>query len=120
MADTTTNASLPRSLQVFVDDATSQPSGSEPFTLCPLGLQFYSAKPLAEFDLMQFDVDVPPSATEPAERISCTGAVVRCAKVRDERYRIWIKFIDLPERARTRIHCASKDGQTLCSYCENY
>jgi hypothetical protein len=47
--------------------------------------------------------------------------VVRCQYDKEhDRHRVWLKFIDLPDAARERIHCASKDGQHLCSYCENF
>jgi hypothetical protein len=90
------------------------------FQLCPLGLQFYSPRALEEFAVLELDINVP-AAHGRSERITCTGAVVRCQYDKEhDRHRVWLKFIDLPDAARERIHCASKDGQHLCSYCENF
>lgn len=108
-----------RPVTVFLeqDHAEDQPPT---FQLCPLGLQFYSPRALEDFSVLELDIDVPAADGKP-EKINCTGAVVRCQYEKEQdRYRVWLKFLDLPERARERIRCASKDGQHLCSYCENF
>jgi hypothetical protein len=96
---------------------------SDTFRLCPLGIQFYSKKPLNEFDLFEFSLDLDEKKTKKksAVPVTCTGAVVRCQKDKDNGlYRVWIQFIDLPEATRKKIKCVARDGKTLCSYCENF
>jgi hypothetical protein len=107
-----------RPVAVYVDQQVEvQPAT---FNLCPLGVQFYSPKPLAEFALLELDVDVTNASGQPS-KITCQGAVVRCQREPEpNRYRIWVKFIDMPEGAMECIRCSSKDGQHLCTYCENF
>ena len=120
MASTST-ATKPkrREVTVIVDQQPSHPQPTT-FNLCPLGIQFYSSKPMEEFHLLELDVDVSDEHGN-SRKITCKGAVVRCQREPEpDRYRIWLKFIDLPEGARESIRCAAKDGQHLCSYCENF
>jgi hypothetical protein len=35
-------------------------------------------------------------------------------------YRIWVKFTDLPEQERDRLHCFAKGHDYLCPHCENF
>ena len=94
------------------------------FRLCPLGLQFYSEKPLREFDLLEFNLADPgkQNGKKSAKTIKCTGAVVRCqADKKDNlRYKVWIQFLDLPKKTREKLNCVSHDGKHLCDYCENF
>ena len=49
------------------------------FQMCPLGFQFYSDKPLDDFTLLEFDLQIPPEpGSEPCCPCSCVGAVVKC------------------------------------------
>lgn len=90
------------------------------FQMCPLGLQFHTTRPMEEFTTLALDIDVPGGGGT-TEKITCTGAVVRCQRVpHEDRYRVWVKFLDLPKETSERIRCASKDGLHLCSYCENF
>jgi hypothetical protein len=102
------------------DEDHSQPS--EMFHLCPLGLQFHSKKPLREFDLFEFNLDLDKKQKGRSKvPLKCTGAVVRCLQEeKSDRYRVWIQFLDLPKGTREKIKCVSKDGQHLCCYCENF
>lgn len=120
MAPTTsTRKTIRREVTVFIDQdhPHNQPST---FNLCPLGVQFYSAQPMDEFKLLELDVDVTDEKGKPS-KVTCKGAVVRCQREPEpDRYRIWVKFIEVPESARESIRCAAKNGQHLCSYCENF
>ncbi len=89
------------------------------FRVCPLGIQLYSARKMPEFELIDFKIEVP-GGNGKAKTISCSGVVVRCAAERKSLYRVWVKFLDLPESARKRIRCVAKTGRLLCPYCENF
>lgn len=121
-AATKAGAKSPQPVIVRVcDEDHKQPS--EDFRLCPLGVQFYSTKPLNEFDLFEFnlDVDKKTGAKKKGVPLKCTGAVVRCTHEKEaHRYRVWVQFLDLPKSARDKICCASRNGKHLCSYCENF
>ena len=91
------------------------------FRVCPLGIQLYSPKPLPEFEILEFRITIPGQRNAQAEDIQCTGVVVRCAKDGDPScYRIWVKFLDLPEDKRNRLECLSKTAKLTCPYCENF
>lgn len=92
------------------------------FHLCPLGVQFYSGKPLREFDLFEFNLDMDKAGKKKANvPVKCTGAVVRCQPEKEKsRYRVWIQFLDLPKDTREKIRCVSRNGKHLCCYCENF
>jgi hypothetical protein len=91
------------------------------FQLCPLGLQFYSPKKLEDLTLLEFNLAIPAEGRKKKESVTCTGAVVRCQHEKAaDRYRVWIKFLDLPENARESIRCVSRDGKHLCCFCENF
>ena len=108
-----------REVMVYFDQDCAEQEHAN-FHLCPLGLQFYAPRPLQEFTVLELAIDVP-SPGGGSEKMMCNGAVVRCEREKQtSRYRVWIKFLDLPEGTRERIRCTSKDGQHLCSYCENF
>lgn len=91
------------------------------FRVCPLGIQLYSPKPLPEFEILEFKISIPATGGAKAEDIQCMGVVVRCAKDGDPScYRIWVKFLDLPEAKRSRLECLSKIAKLTCPYCENF
>jgi hypothetical protein len=95
-----------------------QPSN---FRVCPLGIQLYSPRKFPEFGVLEFTIRIPGRDGEKSEDIQCTGVVVRCAKDNDvSLYRIWVKFLDLPEAKRNRIKCLSKTAKLKCPYCENF
>lgn len=96
---------------------------SSDFKMCPLGIQFTTDRRVRPFDLFEFSLDLNEvgrheKASAPAQ---CTGAVVKCRKQRGrDEYRVWIKFLEIPEGARDRIACVSKEGRHLCHNCENF
>ena len=97
--------------------AIAQPQN---FQLCPLGLQYYAPKPIDECCIIDFDLDLPGNNQE-AERIQCSGIVAHCREEEAQSmYRIWVKFLDLPERAKERIKCVACDSNLLCPFCENF
>ena len=92
----------------------------EDFHLCPLGLQFHVPRAVEPFTVLEVDIEAPDE-TGAKKRMRCSGAVVRCQP--DEtpgRYRVWLQFLDLPEGTRERLRCTAREGQLLCSYCENF
>lgn len=92
----------------------------EDFHLCPLGIQFHSAAALEPFTIVSVDIDAPDQAGE-TRRMSCLGAVVRCEPDKqNNRYRVWLQFLDLPESTRENLRCTAKSGNLLCTYCENF
>jgi hypothetical protein len=91
----------------------------EGFVLCPLGLQYYAKKPVAEFTVMDFQLSADQTKTGHA--IACQGVVVSCQRqTSPSRYKVWIKFLDLPEKDREQIRCTAKKGKFICSYCANF
>jgi hypothetical protein len=91
------------------------------FRVCPLGIQLYSPKPLPEFEVLEFKISIPGAKGSKAEDIQCTGVVVHCAKDGDPSlYRIWVKFLDLPEAKKNQLECLSKTAKLKCPYCENF
>lgn len=107
---------------VVVGDRKKGIRQPDTFRVCPLGLQFYSQKKLPEFELVEFKIDIPgPNGSKRTEKITCTGVVVHCRMDKETSlYRVWIKFIDLPDSKRNRIRCVAKDSSFLCPYCENF
>jgi hypothetical protein len=92
------------------------------FRACPLGIQFYSPRPLPEFEVLEFVIAVPNGA-KASKDIECSGVVVHCRKSEQkgsDSYRIWVKFIDLAETHRKRIQCMARTSDSLCPYCENF
>jgi hypothetical protein len=105
---------------VFVGkkDKVKQPEG---FRLCPLGVQFYSSHKIQEFECMEFKIQVPGNGKRKSSEITATGVVVNCKQEKSNaRFRVWIKFLDLPEADKSRIQCVAKSGKHLCPYCENF
>ena len=113
MTEDQNQASRPILLSVGGNDCIPQPAT---FRLCPLGAQFYTDRPLREFDLMTMTIQTPGSA-EPVEH---TGAIIRCedSGTREGRYRIWIKFLDNPLQTCDQIACDAHDDHTRCCFCE--
>lgn len=106
-----------QNVEIFVDDCRccDQPNT---FSLCPLGLQFYSPRKFADLSLLEFNLRLPGRR---GKAVQCTGAVVRCERQKPEKkYRVWVQFLDLPEAAREKIRCVSREGKHLCCYCENF
>jgi hypothetical protein len=114
------NEKILKDVVVFTDDGQGclQP---QTFQMCGLGVQFYSERSIAEFEIMEFDLMVNDDPKNP-ENVHCTGAVVRCQQVNDEtgKYRVWLKFIDTPESTCSKITCIARKGKHLCTFCENF
>jgi len=97
-------------------NAVAQPDG---FRVCPMGVQLYSKRRIKEYELLEFTMDAP-SANGRSKKITCTGVVVHCQPDKKSMYRVWVKFLDLPEDARKQVECVSKKSKLLCPYCENF
>ena len=107
--------------RVFVyhgeEEAVPQPHS---FQFCPLGIQVYNRREVALYELVEFTMELPSDSGDP-ERISCTCLVVNCSyEEKSELYRIWMKFLDLPESACQRIHQLTRTSKYLCPFCENF
>ncbi len=93
---------------------------SETFRVCPLGLQFYSPKKVADFRVMDFKMQVAAAGGGTTE-VACAGVVVHCQKEKASNlYRVWVKFMDLAKEKSDRLHCVAKHADAICPHCENY
>jgi hypothetical protein len=104
---------------IVMDDRSTvrQP---QDFRVCPLGIQLYVPKPIPEFQVLNFKLEVSRPGNGKAE-IECNGVVVHCRPMKHSKlYRLWVKFIDLPEEERSRLHCVAKGHDLLCPHCENF
>lgn len=91
------------------------------FRLCPLGLQFYSPKALPEFEVVEFTLNIPARGGSKEEVVNCSGVVVHCRQEKDSAlFRVWVKFVDLPESKRKRLQCVAETSDFLCPFCENF
>ena len=108
----------PVAVQVGRQAAVVQPG--EKFRVCPLGVQFYSPKKLADFAVMDFNMQVPQAGGKPTS-VNCSGVVVHCQKEKDSKlFRVWVKFLDLPEESSANLQCAVESADAICPHCENY
>lgn len=91
------------------------------FRLCPLGVQFYCPRQLPEFEVLDLRVHVPGRNGAPGEEVTCSGVVVHCQPEKDSAlFRVWVKFVDLPDEKRKRLQCVAENSDSLCPYCENF
>ncbi len=103
-------------VHVGSDEGVKQP---DLFRCCPLGVQFYSDNEVDPYSILNFTLNLPDNPEQ--DEITCSGAVVHCDQVEgDYKYRIWLYFLDLPENARTHLHCFAKEASFLCPFCENF
>jgi hypothetical protein len=100
--DSTGLQSKPVTVVLDERESVKQPNN---FRVCPLGIQLYSPRPLPEFEILEFKISIP-------------GA--NGSKCEPSLYRIWVKFLDLPEAKRSRLECLSKTAKLTCPYCENF
>ena len=108
----------PVAVQVGKQPAVVQPG--EKFRVCPLGVQFYSPKKLADFSVMDFEMQVTQSSGN-AAKVKCAGVVVHCQKEKDSSlYRVWVKFLDLAKESSATLQCAAKSADAICPHCENF
>ena len=107
----------PVALYLGNDEAVKQP---ETFRVCPLGMQLTSPRSIPAFELLNFKIDAPDEDGN-TRQIDCCGVVVNCQPDDSgSQYRVWIKFIDMPEKDRQSIHRIAKTAKHLCPYCENF
>ncbi|TAN37759.1 MAG: hypothetical protein EPN23_04375 [Verrucomicrobia bacterium] len=93
---------------------------NETFRVCPLGLQFYSPKKVADFQVMDFRMQMA-QGNGTQEEVACSGVVVHCQKEKPTGlYRVWVKFLDLAQDNGARLECAAKHADAICPHCENY
>jgi len=91
------------------------------FRVCPLGIQLYSPKKIPEFEILELKISISDRYVGKNKDIQCSGVVVRCARHGDRSlYRIWVKFLDLPQAKRNQLECLSKTEKLKCPYCENF
>lgn len=94
-------------------------SQADDFRLCPLGMQMQSQKPLAQFQMLEFTLNVCDNGQGHRD-ISCCGVVVNCQPEKQAgSYRIWIKFLDLAKDDAEYIRSYSKKTEHTCPYCAN-
>jgi hypothetical protein len=99
------------------DEAIEQP---QTFRCCPLGVQFYAPESVEKYRILSIRLQIPGEEQVQAE-IECSGIVVYSQQDDSNGlYRTWVYFLDLPEEVRDYIHCAAKDADTLCPFCENF
>ena len=73
------------------------------FRFCPLGIQFYSPKPLDEFQVLNFKLKV----TQPgngASEINCNGVVVECRGDRHTGYLVSLVLTGLSRQSQERLN----------------
>jgi hypothetical protein len=105
-----------KDVTVYMGDRGAGIAQPQDFRLCPLGCQFYSSRKIREFDILEFAIDLPSGKKQ--RRHTCTGAVVRCEKERDQDlYRVWLHFLDMPKASRQHLRCMAKKGDYLCQNC---
>ncbi len=98
-------------------DSTRQPRN---FQCCPLGIQLYTHKPVDEFQVLDLRFDVNDSDNNPIE-INCSGVVVRCTlDEKQDLYRLWVKFLNLPVETHSKLLEITRDEAHLCPFCENF
>lgn len=112
---------MPLDVTVYLGEekGVSQP---ETFRCCPLGVQFYSERELATYEVMEFKLNAPAGVPFIfSGPMTCSGVVVHCQKdIPNDRFRIWLMFLDLPESVRSQLECMGKSGEFLCPHCENF
>ncbi len=106
---------------IYCDEDDGQPQPNT-FRLCPLGIQYYAARPLNECCLMDFTLALPGADADDPDTICCTGLVVQCSAPDNGNnlYRIWVKFMDLAPYVEEQLRTLCKECQLNCPFCENY
>lgn len=93
------------------------------FQFCPLGVQLYTEAPVKECTLMDLTLSLPAEhEPERDEIVHCTGLVAQCcaAEGGQKLYRVWVKFIDLPENLAERIRAFTQHKRLTCPFCQNF
>ncbi len=98
------------------NDALLQPSD---VCFSPTGFYVYSRHPVNLYQLLEFTLELP-AGDQPAESLTCTCIVAKCRfDGKLGLHQIWMKFLDLPASACSRIHELTKTSETICPYCAN-
>lgn len=100
------------------DEAMKQP---DTFQFCPLGVQLYTFKPIKECQLIDFTLDLP-GENGTCDQVACTGLVAQCCAEDggQERYRVWVKFLDLGPEMAERIRLLTTSKRFTCPFCLNF
>ena len=99
-------------------DGIRQP---ETFQFCPLGVQLYTHSAVAEYELLDCKFNIPDGSGD-EEQVACIGVVVQCSPPDNgtQLYRVWVKFLDLPEETVLRIQELTTNQRFICPFCENF
>ncbi|MCX7819667.1 MAG: hypothetical protein N2652_10770 [Kiritimatiellae bacterium] len=116
--DQVESTAVPEILVCWDQEETAQDRRG--FRCCPLGVQFYTRRPLAMFKILMLDLCLPDGAGQ-EQRAKCEGIVVHTAPdTARGLHRIWVLFTNMPEEFRRRLQCWSKEAGTQCPHCMNY
>lgn len=107
------------SVHVYHGDGEAIPQPNS-FRLCPLGIQVYNRREVPLYELMELTMEIPSNGAK-AEQFTCTCLVVNCQFEEEAGlYRLWMKFLDIPESLCARIHQITKTSKFLCPFCANF
>ena len=105
---------------VVVASGTDSEKQPETFRVCPLGMQLYARKPLPEFQVLDFSIQLGDPENG-SFRLSCQGVVVHCRPVKHSKlHRVWVMFENLTEAQKKRLQRFAQDHSFLCPHCENF
>ena len=116
-----TSTSNREGVLVFHGDEHEGVTQPRTFRCCPLGVQLYNRRKLPTYELVEFTLEFPEVANESGQVLSCTGIVAQCQFEKSVNlYRIWVKFLDLPESVQDRLRTLTQALDLLCPFCENF
>ena len=93
----------------------------EEFRLCPLGMQFHSAKFIPEYKILELKLKLPKEWGGDEKTITCSGYVALCYPSADKtRHKVWLKFFDLPDRIKTSLRAVCQKKSWVCPHCLNF
>ena len=106
---------------VFHGDEREGVTQPRTFQCCPLGAHLYNRRELPTYELVEFSLEFPGEDDDPGQMLSCTGVVVQCEFDESvDLYRIWVKFLDLPESVRDKLHLLTQQLDRLCPFCASF
>jgi hypothetical protein len=86
---------------------------------CQHGVQLYNRRSVAECELVEVTLELPPLEGEP-ERFTCIGLVAHCQfDPALDLFKVAVKFLDLPASAQQRIAALTPPSQGLCPFFES-
>lgn len=108
-------------VMVYYGDEAGQRQ-PDTFRLCPLGVQFYATHPVDECSLIELTLTVPGPAGELPEPVTCVGYIAQCSAPdsSSDKFRIWVKFLDLTPEVQDRLQTVCNAQQLKCPFCENF